>query len=59
MCLLASLQIYKHAWDVVDIERIKQATDIKFSADIAAVLIMVGAGEASCQMLAWPVLPKR
>lgn len=33
--------VHKACWDVLDIERIKQATDPKLSADLAAVLIVV------------------
>jgi protein pelota len=33
--------VHKVCWDVLDIERIKQATDPKLSADLAAVLIVV------------------
>ena len=31
----------KQAWDAIDIERIRQATDPALSADLAAVLIIV------------------
>jgi hypothetical protein len=33
--------IEKTSWDAVDIERIRQACDVKLSADLAAVLITV------------------
>ena len=33
--------LYKHAWDLLDLERIKQACDPAASADLAAVLITV------------------
>jgi protein pelota len=34
--------VHKAAWDALDVERIKTATDPKLSADLAAVLIVVG-----------------
>lgn len=34
--------LYKQAWDLLDLERIKQACDPAASADLAAVLITVG-----------------
>ena len=33
--------LYKQAWDLLDLERIKQACDPAASADLAAVLITV------------------
>ena len=33
--------LYKHSWDVLDLDRIKQACDPAASADLAAVLITV------------------
>lgn len=33
--------LYKQAWDLLDLERIRQACDPAASADLAAVLVMV------------------
>lgn len=40
--------VHKACWDVLDIERIHQATDPKLSADLAAVLIVVGGAQGCC-----------
>ncbi len=37
--------LYKQAWDLLDLERIRQACDPAASADLAAVLITVTAGK--------------
>ncbi len=34
--------LFKHVWDALDVDRVKQATDPTLSADLAAVLITVG-----------------
>jgi hypothetical protein len=38
--------VHKACWDVLDIDRIRQSTDAKLSADLAAVLIVVRGAEA-------------
>lgn len=37
-----AFEIHKHAWDALDLDRIKQSTDPTLSADLAAVLITEG-----------------
>ncbi|KAG2487184.1 hypothetical protein HYH03_014162 [Edaphochlamys debaryana] len=37
-----AFSLWKAAWDALDIERVRQATDVSLSADLAAVLITEG-----------------
>ena len=41
--------LYKQAWDLLDLERIKQACDPAASADLAAVLITVSHARHFCE----------
>lgn len=34
--------IHKELWDTVDVDRIKQASDPQYSADVGVILITVG-----------------
>lgn len=40
--LQRAFTLYKHVWDALDVDRVKQATDPTLSADLAAVLITEG-----------------